>query len=505
MGGDGGKLHEADTETLEGAAKPGELASRIDSLERTFATEITGSMSLNLRATGLAAGSALGILLLALFMSVWLDDNSWELDDTVRLVMKWLLVGSVVLLLVCVVLSTAAAWPRRGWGRLQRARLKLLAQGERGMEAVLVLEMVEIERASNERKGWLLRRAALPLALALALMVAQGALFVLEANPVDPTRTDVPADPEAVPDVGLSLERQRELATTYAPRVWLHPDDPYGPIDPLEFVERSALVWHRPNVSLQVEKRTKVNPARLGRLCSDLLDGCYEHESYLTRELTRPFHGGPHRPPYLNRGRGFALVPDRAAQRGHTKPADVAKVPMLWDVRRTSRALLVTYWFYFGYSRPYQLLARASGDIAAHDGDWENIEVALDPDGERPLRVFFYGHGKPDRVEWKAMEVADSTHPVVYSARESHASYAKAGSRQVKGDAGTATDHTAPGVRWETWARPDGLRRVRDEPWYGFGGAWGRAKDPDGTTGPLGPSQWKLPKDPDPGDLASGH
>jgi hypothetical protein len=94
---------------------------------------------------------------------------------------------------------------------------------------------------------------------------------------------------------------------------------------------------------------------------------------------------------------------------------------------------------------------------------------------------------------------------IVYSALSSHASYEKAGKRQVVGEKGTATDVTQAGRRWATWDQLGGLRRVRDEPWYGFGGAWGRAKDPDGTTGPLGPSQWKLPADPDPGDLRSGH
>ena len=35
--------------------------------------------------------------------------------------------------------------------------------------------------------------------------------------------------------------------------------------------------------------------------------------------------------------------------------------------------------------------------------------------------------------------------------------------------------------------------------WYGFGGAWGGVSD-GAEPGPLGPSHWKLPADPDPGD-----
>jgi hypothetical protein len=486
------------------------LEDRLDGLDRAFGAELTGSMSLNVRGTALTGGSAIAILLLAAFASTWLDDNRWQLPDVYEFAMKKVLLpGSIVTLVLCIVIGTLAVWPRRGWAHLQHERLRCMASGDRANEARLLLEMVERERASNERKGRLLRLSSVPLALATALVVAQCMVFAFKADAVDPPRTDEPAELEPDPVLDISKERQAELAAQYSPRVWLHDDDDWGPIAPEAFIEGSKLVWHRPNGDETVVERGHVDPARLGRNCGLTLDGCYEHENYFANELTRPFHGGRRRPRDLNRGRGFSLVPNEEAQEGDTgsKPP---KVPMFYDVRRTPRALLITYWFYYGYSRPNAAATRVVRDVASHDGDWENIEVALTPDGSRARSVLFYGHGAPDAVPWAQVckvgagdtEVCDSPQPgrpVVFSALQSHASYHEAGRRTVKGEKGSATDVTARGRPWD----PSPLLRVRDQPWYGFGGAWGRAKDPDGTTGPLGPSEWKLPADPDPGDLAS--
>jgi hypothetical protein len=54
------------------------IERRLDRLQRAFDTELQSNISLNLRGTALAIGSALAILLVAQFSATWLDDNSWE-------------------------------------------------------------------------------------------------------------------------------------------------------------------------------------------------------------------------------------------------------------------------------------------------------------------------------------------------------------------------------------------------------------------------------------------
>ena len=484
-----------------------ELAPHVDRLERAFASEMTGSMSLNIRATGLVAISVVGILLIVEFSSTWLDDNRWKFPSGLAdFFMQAALTGAIGAFVVTLGFAAYAAWPKRRWAGMQSERLRCLSQGNVEQSARLLLQMVEKQRATNERKSVALQFSAVPTTVAIFLVIVQAALFTIDAEPVDPAREGLPEEVQELPTEGLpSKEEQARLAGVYAPRVWLHRSDRWGPLDPREFIKGSRLVWKLRRNSQVVAKGGKVSHARLGSRCGN---SCYQVDGFLARELTRPFESTG-RPRGLKPGRGFALEPNDAAQHGqHGREPDV---PMLYEVRRVGAELRINYWLFYGYSRPHNPAVAAIGDTASHDGDWENVEVGVDPGDATPLAVYFYGHGAPKRVPWKDVckvgagvddcASEEPGHPVVYSALDSHASYEKAGRVVVHGDLGNATDITAAGWRWEAWDKPNGLRRAQDGGWWGFGGAWGRARDIPGTTGPLGPSRWKLPSSPDPGDL----
>ena len=513
MPGNGGLWRRGELEQSREIEPAPDLGRRVDRLDRAFQSELTSSMSLNVRGTAVGAASSIAILLLAEFSTTWLDDSRWKLEPEIwDIAMKVLLPVAVVTLALCILLSVVAVWPKRRWANEQKERIQCLNSGATQQEAVLLLAMVEHQRRANERRSRLIRLAAFPLFIALTAVSAQCLIFAFVADPEDPARA---GEAEEVPiDDGTGLpsaEDQARLAGVYAPLVYLHRSERYGPIDPTEFLEGSKLVWRKRRGSTTIAKRGTVEAPRLGRGCDRAPGGCYRFGDFLARELTRPFQNSRQRAKGLNERRGFALEPNERARLGQAgRDPDV---PMLWEFRRAGNRLLITYWFYYGYSRPNDPRAEAVSDLSSHDGDWENVDVALEADASKPVGVFFYGHGAPSYRPWtsvcKVGPPGDDCsselpgHPVVYSALSSHASYPVAGSFEVHGDAGTATDVTAAGWRWESWDRPGGLRPVKAEGWYGFGGAWGRAKQIPGTTGPLGPSRWKLPADPDPGDLAS--
>jgi hypothetical protein len=126
-------------------------------------------------------------------------------------------------------------------------------------------------------------------------------------------------------------------------------------------------------------------------------------------------------------------------------------------------------------------------DNVLHEGDWERITVYLDaaePAINPPVGVAFYRHAASGFVPWSQVKTAQGSHPTVYSAIGSHASLPAP-------DFGFVDVGDRNGRRWRTW---DDLLPVREQPWYGFGGAWGRVGRVRDATGPLGPGpRWKQP------------
>jgi hypothetical protein len=127
-------------------------------------------------------------------------------------------------------------------------------------------------------------------------------------------------------------------------------------------------------------------------------------------------------------------------------------------------------------------------DDVLHEGDWERITVYLDqsdPEDAPPAAVAYYRHSTNTFRKWGSVVKEAGTHPVVYSAIGSHASLPSA-------DFGFIDVGDADGPRWRTWEPADALASIAEQPWYGFGGAWGRVGRVRDSTGPLGPgAHWK--------------
>lgn len=296
----------------------------------------------------------------------------------------------------------------------------------------------------------------------------------------------------------------------YAPIVHLHSDDLYRPGDPAAFIYNSDLWWfHEGGCERHVvEGSTKVEPARLGNT-----DRAYTHGAILPRvseadpclysnmifyagDYTRPYDGSARSAaanrywwdnPFYER-EGFYLDPRNDDELRHGIPSVPGRpvypgAPVFYDY---VPGQYVTYWFFY----PYDEFTFPDGvALQFHEGDWERVSVQLD-ENDNPLHVFFYGHDGGQAVGWTETERFDN-HPIVYSARGSHASYPHAGNHFLQGP---IYDRANAGPEWHTW---NDLRDVKTQPWYGFGGAWGQVgEDHDPVpgkdfTGPLGPSPYK--------------
>ncbi|MDO8187616.1 hypothetical protein Q5424_25635 [Conexibacter sp. JD483] len=313
---------------------------------------------------------------------------------------------------------------------------------------------------------------------------------------------------------------------TFAPLVSLHRKERSLPTSADELLRHATLVWKQDGCDAVTVR--PIDPARLAGAAPyahhPAARGCGEDPrapAITAADHTRPFDTKD-RPPGLGPREGFAIDVDNAWR---TPPAKVERVgpqetlkgaPVYVEQGRDpdTGGLRITYWFFYGLSQP-----PGPGSVTSHlehEGDWERISVQLrDDGGDRwtPLSVRFHTHDESRDVPWASVRKVDGdggTHPFVYSALGSHATYwaagayeslPKVGGTPVKLPIFDRASACTDCPQWRTWEQ---VVDVRTRPWYGFGGAWGKIGDIGGTTGPLGPSRWKI-RDPHNSPTATVH
>lgn len=225
---------------------------------------------------------------------------------------------------------------------------------------------------------------------------------------------------------------------------------------------------------------------------------------YASTEITRP-HERARRPAELPLDQGFYLNLLTASHGGRELdargPDPVLRAPAYFETSRRSGELRITYWFLYGKSEPPR--KTDTRYLVTHEGDWERISVLLRRTARKryvPISARYYVHDDAHDVAWEDVRRVDDgavvsdhgTHPMVVSARGTHAPYPQAGQFDYSVDVGgrrlalrDEARECSACPRWRTWQR---LLDARRQPWYGYGGGWGLAMDEDEMSGPLGPS-----------------
>ena len=147
---------------------------------------------------------------------------------------------------------------------------------------------------------------------------------------------------------------------------------------------------------------------------------------------------------------------------------------------------MVQYWFFYAYN---------PGTLNQHQGDWEMIEVVLDST-ETPLYAVYSQHNAGEMAEWKDVETVDETHPRVYVALGSHASYFRAyqGKIGIESDTvGNAYTLTPEDLEIVLLGEKGAGNHPASQDWLDFGGRlgnWDKQIDAYvGSAGPSGPGQ----------------
>ena len=248
------------------------------------------------------------------------------------------------------------------------------------------------------------------------------------------------------------------------------------------FIDQSSLRWaHDENCpDHEVAGNGDVDAGRLG-------SGGYSHRAalppgglcshhgpdYQSDDFTRPRDSGHGRNGTPPTDEGFFLdfTGDRHGQG--------VRAPVYYEY---SPKQYVTYWFFYAFNDA----PSSPSTFGDHEGDWERVTVRLN-DRNRATHIAYFQHdGDPCVLRWSSRRVRKrGGHPIVFSAKGTHASYPRAGRYPLPGP---PEDEASHGRTWPTYRS---LQNARSQPWFNFGGAWGQVGELKETTGPLGPSAAK--------------
>ena len=160
--------------------------------------------------------------------------------------------------------------------------------------------------------------------------------------------------------------------------------------------------------------------------------------------------------------------------------------------------LVVEYWFFYYFNQFNDL----------HEGDWEGMQVAFDGATPKraletgPYEVALYQHAGGEKASWDDYKVQKRrTHPIVYPAAGSHATFYDTAVYLGNGQhgSGVGCDDTSEPVRRLT--PQSRLMPSKPAPggryqWLTYRGHWGQKEKGLSNNGPTGPyfkPQWRTP------------
>jgi hypothetical protein len=162
-----------------------------------------------------------------------------------------------------------------------------------------------------------------------------------------------------------------------------------------------------------------------------------------------------------------------------------------------STGLALQYWFFWYFNQFNDL----------HEGDWEGMQLAFEGNSaaaalrEEPYEMILFQHAGGERAGWEDPKVQkEGTHPIVYPAAGSHATFYDSAVYVENGQEGSGVgcDNTAEPLR-ELRLRPvllpnEATTRGRFK-WLSFNGHWGEREKGynNGPTGPTTKTQWSEP------------
>lgn len=253
------------------------------------------------------------------------------------------------------------------------------------------------------------------------------------------------------PVCAAPFDRLRSVMEAHAPLLCLHSQDLYQPADVAYYLDRMALGILDPNTDarfLQQIPVTQVTLVNLVNLLTQLRFGLSSSSPVLSPDRQTRWQllvQGTRAP------KGF--TGDWQAFCEQTRCGAGASPRFYVHIRRApdgSDALDIQYSSFYPFN------GHMGGFFGAeHEADWEHVTARITTSGEL-TKLYFSAHdgeGQWYHLAGDGPELVGGTHPVVYSAKHSHASYPCAGRIVRRKIVGSAPDDRTDrgGTQYRTW------------------------------------------------------
>jgi len=282
---------------------------------------------------------------------------------------------------------------------------------------------------------------------------------------------------------GLPDPWEDQLAATFSPVVMLHPHERFFPELVDRFVNASTLLY---------DHGEEYHPCVVDKTPRASFMHRYIHHSDLYcvwpgQPSVECVHGGPlcnatdfgfaearkHPECLTGDTSHFYLQVDDVHVYQGSKPSIVPVYAHVSPAVNNAHTgyISVQYWFFYAFNGPID------GWFGQHEGDWEHISLIIDNSTLEVQEAYFAAHSH-ESLWMNKSEVTfiDKTHPVVYSALHSHASYPSPGVKHRKVAAGLASDYCkGGGAVWHPEPVNVGERGkpMPGASWLLFNGKWG--------------------------------
>lgn len=292
-----------------------------------------------------------------------------------------------------------------------------------------------------------------------------------------------PTDPSDVDGDGVPDQLEDYLIAQFAPEVRLAPDR-------VEWTRPANVDWYLPQVRLRFSHRLCRNHDVLAVgavTTSSIWQQEHRTDSVFcshTHQVSRSDAGSTY-----DGNRRFFLEPSARAIHagipavhsdewrvyGHVGPSSYVR-----PEDHLAAAYDIQIWFFYAYN------VGAMG--FNHQADWEHITISVSSDLAFVSAYYAEHHGGRRLDRAAQLTWVDATHPVVYSARGTHASYPSAGAYRTPALIDRCYDG---GPRWATWKNYINLGEhghiLGGQDWARYDGRWGRPGWFEITSGPVGP------------------